>query len=206
MPNILSNWWENFCDAFMTHWHSYAVNRMLDHGMFNKLQMTMFCLSKRCPPFTRLQILKATLAHPMPYKLSLHVKIHSIKQFQENSTWRSWKMVKVHVSCLYFGCHDYLLTCWLGFCGAQIHFIFALPQNTIMDLPPDVNPPTHLTYVELFPALHTSSWCRPWHIQDLMISQPSWWMLSPYLTSWWDTSECPSIFEVWTSSSSWLDQ
>jgi len=32
----------------------------------------------------------------------------------------------------------------------QIHFIFAPPRNAIKDLPPDVNPPTHLAYVELF--------------------------------------------------------
>ena len=137
--------------------HSYAVKWMLNHRMFNKLQTTMFCLSKRCPPFTRLssftQITKATLALQkctMPYMLSLHVEINAIKKFQEDSTQHSWKMVKVCVSCLYIGCHDYLLTCWLGFCVAQIRFIFTPPQNAIKDLLPDVNPPTHLAYIELF--------------------------------------------------------
>jgi len=38
----------------------------------------------------------------------------------------------------------------LRFCVAQIRFLFSLPENVIKDLLPNVNPPTHLAYVELF--------------------------------------------------------
>ena len=73
--------------------HSCAANQTLDHKMFNKLQTTIFCHSKRCPPFTRsssfTQILKARLAlqkYKMPYTLSLHVEISAIKKYWEDST------------------------------------------------------------------------------------------------------------------------
>ena len=76
--------------------HSYAANRMLNHETFNKLRMTTFCLSKRCPPFTKSSsftpILKATLAlqkYKMQFTLSLHVKINAIKKFREDSTRHS---------------------------------------------------------------------------------------------------------------------
>jgi hypothetical protein len=76
--------------------HSYAANQTLNHEMFDKLQMTTFCLSKRYPLFTRsssfTQILKATLAlqkYKMPYTLGLHVKISMIKKYREDLTWHS---------------------------------------------------------------------------------------------------------------------
>jgi hypothetical protein len=49
--------------------------------------------------------------------------------------------------------HNCLFTCWLGFRVAQVRLIFTLPQNIIKDLPPDVKPPTHLAYIELFQPL-----------------------------------------------------
>ena len=183
--------------------HSYGINQMLDHRMFNKLYIIMFCLSKRCLPFTRLssftQILKATLALrkcKIPYMLSLGVEIHAMKKFWEDLTQHSWEIVIVCVWCLY------IITCWLGFCVVQIHFIFALHQGPTTWCKPTNTPHIH----RKFPALHTSSWCQPWHVQGLIFAQPSWWMLSPHLTSWWDTLESPSISEIWTSGSSQLDQ
>ena len=53
--------------------HSYAANRMLNHEMFDKLRTTIFCL---------------------------HVEIHAIKKYQEDSRRRS---VTVRVSCWCIG-------------------------------------------------------------------------------------------------------
>ena len=61
--------------------HIYAAKQALNHGIFNKLQTTMFYLSKRYPRFTRsssfTQIrmdIPALQKYEMPYMLSQHVE------------------------------------------------------------------------------------------------------------------------------------